>query len=78
MGIQGNYNSFFTCYLKVFLDRFFENLESVQDDSIPHYFFVYIFEIHIAQKKFAKYMDAVTFTGWEKSLLATCFCFFLK
>ena len=37
MGIQGNYNSFFTCYFKVALDRFFENLESVLDYSISHY-----------------------------------------
>ena len=37
MGIQGNDNSFFTCYLKVVLDRFFENLKSVLDDSISHY-----------------------------------------
>ena len=37
MGIQGNENSFFTCYLKVVLDRFFWNLEFVPDDSISHY-----------------------------------------
>ena len=37
MGIQGNYNSFFTCYLKVVLEQYFENLESVPDDSISHY-----------------------------------------
>ena len=36
MGIQGNDNSFFTCYLKVVLDRFFENLELILDDSISH------------------------------------------
>ena len=37
MGIQGNENSFFTCYLKVVLDQFFWNLEFVLDDSISHY-----------------------------------------
>ena len=37
MVIQGNYNSIFTCYLKVVLDRFFLNLEFVLDDSISHY-----------------------------------------
>ena len=42
MGIQGNYNSFFTCYLKVVLDRFFENLEFVLDYSISHYFGSYL------------------------------------
>ena len=38
MGVQGNDNSIFTCYLKVVLDQFFENLESVLDYSISHYF----------------------------------------
>ena len=38
MGIQGNDNSIFTCYLKVVLDRIFENLESILDYSISHYF----------------------------------------
>ena len=37
MDIQGNDNSFFTCYLKVVLDQFFENLELILDDSISHY-----------------------------------------
>ena len=37
MGIQRNDNSFFTCYLKVILDRFFENSEFVLDYSISHY-----------------------------------------
>ena len=37
MGIQGNKNSFFTCYFKVVLDRFSWNLEFVPDDSISHY-----------------------------------------
>ena len=37
MGIQRNENSFFTCYLKVVLDRFSWNLEFVSDDSISHY-----------------------------------------
>ena len=40
--VQRNKNSFFTCYLKVVLDRFKKkkkkNLESVQDDSISHYY----------------------------------------
>ena len=37
MGIQGNENSFFTCYLKVVLHQFFWNLEFISDDSISHY-----------------------------------------
>ena len=37
MGVQGNENSFFTCYLKVVLDQFFWNLEFTLDDSISHY-----------------------------------------
>ena len=39
VGIQGNENSFFACYFKVVLDRFFWNLEFVPDDSISHYLF---------------------------------------
>ena len=38
MGIQGNDNSFFTCYLKVVLDQLFEILEFVLDYSISHCF----------------------------------------
>ena len=37
-GYTREWNSFFTCYLKVVLDRFFENLEFVLDGSISHYF----------------------------------------
>ena len=36
MGIQGNENSFFTCYVKFVLDRLFWNLEVVSDDSTSH------------------------------------------
>ena len=37
MGIQGNENSFFTWYLKVFLNRFFWILEFVSNESKIHY-----------------------------------------
>ena len=40
MGIQGNKNSFFTCYFKVVLDRFSWNLEFVPDDSVSHYLYL--------------------------------------
>ena len=40
MDIQGNENSFFTCYFEVVLDRFSWNLEFVSDDSISHYYWI--------------------------------------
>ena len=53
MGVQENRNSSFTCYVKVFLDQFFEkkfkkivldrffkNFEFILDDSISHYFYI--------------------------------------
>ena len=40
MGVQGNENSFFTCYLQVVLDQFFWNLEFALDDYISHYFYL--------------------------------------
>ena len=45
MGIQGNDNSYLTCYLKVVLDRYFEISELVLDDSISHYFNIIIINI---------------------------------
>ena len=37
MGIQGNENSFFTWYLKFFLDRFSWNLEFVSNEFKTQY-----------------------------------------
>ena len=36
--------------------------------------FVHVFETHIIQKIFPKYIDPVTSMGWQKKFLATCFC----
>ena len=62
MGIQGNGNSFFTCYFKIAPDRFFWNLEFAPDDSILHYWDILIFKFIIPQ---IHYADLIKNLGWD-------------
>ena len=82
MGIQGNENSFFTCYLKVVLDRFFWNLEFVVDDSVSHYSYLFILVLEITFLFIMQNRNINCLNSFENTFLYTAYAddttFFLK
>ena len=63
--------------------QIFENCQLWWSLNYSNFFqvFAHIFEKseeHISRRIFAKFMDPVTSTRWEKNVFAKFFCFFLK